>query len=175
MNDVRADVDAILKNNSSTPAEPIVPPSTPKPTAIKVGDLVSIAKGATYYTGKTIPNWVIAKNWYVKSIKKDRVVVDKSEDGKSSIYSAIKLKYLTKVNTNNPEPPKVPDPEPTFKPYLVEVIANALNVRSGPGTNYAVKTVVHKGDVYTIVDEDNGWGKLKSGAGWISLQYTKKR
>ena len=25
-----------------------------------------------------------------------------------------------------------------------------------------------------IVGEQNGWGKLKSGAGWISLEYTKK-
>ena len=27
---------------------------------------------------------------------------------------------------------------------------------------------------YTIVEEKNGWGKLKSGAGWISLAYTKR-
>ena len=28
--------------------------------------------------------------------------------------------------------------------------------------------------MFTIIDEKNGWGKLKSGAGWISLSYTKK-
>ena len=28
--------------------------------------------------------------------------------------------------------------------------------------------------LYTIVDEKDGWGKLKSGAGWISLKYTTK-
>ena len=28
--------------------------------------------------------------------------------------------------------------------------------------------------VYTIIEENNGWGKLKSGIGWISLGYTKK-
>ena len=33
---------------------------------------------------------------------------------------------------------------------------------------------VRRNEVYTIVGEKNGWGKLKSGAGWISLQYTKK-
>ena len=31
-----------------------------------------------------------------------------------------------------------------------------------------------KGQVYTIIDEKNGWGKLKSGAGWINLDYAKK-
>ena len=33
---------------------------------------------------------------------------------------------------------------------------------------------VKKGDVFTIVETQNGWGKLKSGAGWISLGYTEK-
>lgn len=62
----------------------------------------------------------------------------------------------------------------TFEPYKIKVTASALNYRSGPGTNYAVKGVIRKGEVYTIVEEKNGWGKLKSGAGWISLQYTQK-
>lgn len=58
--------------------------------------------------------------------------------------------------------------------YLVKVTANALNVRKGPGTNYGINgTITNKG-TYTIVEENNGFGKLKSGAGWISLAYTKK-
>ena len=62
----------------------------------------------------------------------------------------------------------------TFMPYAVRVTANVLNVRSGPGTGYKITTSIKKNEVYTIVEEKNGWGKLKSGAGWISLKYTKK-
>lgn len=58
--------------------------------------------------------------------------------------------------------------------YLVEITASVLNVRKGPGTNYKIATTVKKGGVYTIVSESNGWGKLKSGAGWIKLSYTKR-
>lgn len=58
--------------------------------------------------------------------------------------------------------------------YTVKITASVLNVRKGPGTNYDVSTTVRKNEVYTIVEEKNGWGKLKSGAGWISLQYTSK-
>lgn len=65
-----------------------------------------------------------------------------------------------------------------FKPYLVKITASVLNVRAGAGTSYKVNTTVQKGGVYTIVEEKtNGstkWGKLKSGAGWISLDYCKK-
>lgn len=64
--------------------------------------------------------------------------------------------------------------ETKFGPYRVVITADVLNVRSGPGTDYPVVTKVKQNDVYTIVDEQNGWGKLKSGAGWICLDYTKK-
>lgn len=68
-------------------------------------------------------------------------------------------------------------PEPAQQPtgtYKVRITANTLNVRAGAGTSYKVTTTVKKGGIYTIVEEKDGWGKLKSGAGWISLKYTEK-
>ena len=58
--------------------------------------------------------------------------------------------------------------------YVARVTATALNVRKGPGTSYEVSTVIYKGGAYTIVEEKDGWGKLKSGAGWICLKYTER-
>lgn len=58
--------------------------------------------------------------------------------------------------------------------YKVRITANTLNVRAGAGTSYKVTTTVKKGGIYTITAEQNGWGKLKSGAGWISLKYTER-
>lgn len=63
---------------------------------------------------------------------------------------------------------------PSTTSYTVKITADVLNVRAGAGTNYKVNTQVRKGEIYTIVGESNGWGKLKSGAGWISLKYTSK-
>lgn len=62
----------------------------------------------------------------------------------------------------------------TSKTVKVMVTATALNVRSGPGTSYSKVATVKKNDVYTITQKKNGWGKLKSGAGWISLEYVKE-
>ena len=59
--------------------------------------------------------------------------------------------------------------------YTVKITTTVLNVRQGAGTNYPITTKVREGEIYTIVEEDNGWGKLKSGAGWISLKYTDKQ
>ncbi len=65
-----------------------------------------------------------------------------------------------------------------MKPYTVKITADVLNVRKGPGTGYGIATQVKRGEVYTIVAEEmNGatkWGRLKSGAGYISLAYTQK-
>lgn len=63
-------------------------------------------------------------------------------------------------------------------PYRVRITANVLNVRKGPSVlNGIVRTVKQK-EVYTIVDEKNGWGLLISYAskrnGWINLKYTSK-
>lgn len=62
----------------------------------------------------------------------------------------------------------------------VKVSISDLNIRKGPGTNYA-RTGKYTGKgVFTIVEQttgmgsDSGWGKLKSGAGWISLDFAKK-
>ena len=66
------------------------------------------------------------------------------------------------------------DKPTAFKPYKVQVTTSALNIRKGAGTNYAVSGSIRDKGVYTIVAEKDGWGKLKSGAGWISLAYTKK-
>lgn len=68
---------------------------------------------------------------------------------------------------------KAETPAPAAK-YMVKVTANALNIRSGPGTAYGVVGCIRDKGTYTIVQETGNWGKLLSGAGWISLKYTKR-
>lgn len=57
----------------------------------------------------------------------------------------------------------------------VQIITDSLNVRSGPGTQYGQVGTVKKNEKYTITSTSNGWGKLKSRAGWISMnaKYVK--
>ncbi len=54
----------------------------------------------------------------------------------------------------------------------VKVTANVLNIRSGAGTNYAIKGTTKKGSVHEMLEEKNGWGKIDNG--WISLEYVEK-
>ena len=67
-----------------------------------------------------------------------------------------------------------PSTSTAFKNYDVVINTPVLYVRKGPGTNYAVAMTVKNNERYTIVGEQNGFGKLWSGAGWISLAYTNR-
>jgi hypothetical protein len=58
-------------------------------------------------------------------------------------------------------------------PFLVRVSCSDLYIRKGPGTSYKQKGFIKPG-VYTIVETNGEWGKLKSGAGWICLKYANR-
>lgn len=74
----------------------------------------------------------------------------------------------------SPTAPVTPVETPKPSPYLVKVTDSALNIRKGPGTQYAVVGCIRNKGTYTIVETQSNWGRLKSGAGWICLNYTKK-
>ena len=78
----------------------------------------------------------------------------------------INLKYVKPVTTTTTSGKAVN--------YRVRITASSLNVRKEPNVSAKITTTVKKDNVFTIVEEKDGWGKLKSGAGWINLSYTKK-
>ena len=65
-------------------------------------------------------------------------------------------------------------------PFSVQVDILDLNIRTGAGTNYAKTGETTGKGVFTIVEvkagqgASAGWGRLKSGAGWISLDYATR-
>ena len=70
--------------------------------------------------------------------------------------------------------------EPKKTQFRVKVSIPDLNIRKGPGTNYLTTGSFTGVGVFTIVDvkdgkgASTGWGKLKSGAGWISLDHANE-
>lgn len=68
----------------------------------------------------------------------------------------------------------------TDTPFLVKVSIPDLNIRKDAGTNTAKTGICTGVGVFTIMEvksgkgSDSGWGRLKSGAGWISLDYCQR-
>ena len=131
--------------------------NTGKGGTFKVGDKVVVSKNATTYaTGQKMASWVKGQTYTVQEAKSDRCLL-------SDIVSWVFNKDLTLEGA------------PAFQPYIVIVDTDVLNVRTGAGVSYPIATTVKRGQAFTIVEVKDGWGKLKSGAGWISLEYTKKK
>lgn len=140
---------------------------------IKPGNIVEIEKAAVYYNGDEIPNWVKNLQWIVKEVNGNRIVIDKSADGKHAICSPIHAKYLNVVNKVRPA-----------EDFKVSISIPNLNIRKGPGTSYSTLGRFTGVGVFTIVDvkpgqgSSSGWGLLKAYEkdrnGWISLDYAKR-
>lgn len=71
--------------------------------------------------------------------------------------------YDVKKKTTKPAESK-----PAVTPFKVKVSADDLRIRKTPSMHGEIAGYTGKG-IFTITEEKNGWGKLKSGAGWICL------
>ena len=140
-------------------------------TGLKVGDVVNF-KGTQHYTSAA------AKD--AKTCKPGKATITAVAAGKahpyhlkaisgggSTVYGWVNAADISTGSTG------------TATSYRVRTTADVLNIRKGPGTNYGVAGQIKGKGIYTIVAEAAGpgatkWGKLKSGAGWISLDYVTK-
>lgn len=113
-------------------------------------------------------------NWGI-----DRVYKHQDFSGKYCPHKTLDLGWERFLNLIRAELGKttstVPVPNVTnSNGYLVKVTATALNIRSGAGTNNSIVGCIRDKGTYTIVETSGNWGKLKSGLGWICLDYTQK-
>ena len=71
---------------------------------------------------------------------------------------------------------KAPTTKPQPTRFRVKILVPDLNIRKSASFDSEVVGIVHKGEVYTIVETKNGLGKLLSGLGWISMgsKYIQK-
>ena len=54
------------------------------------------------------------------------------------------------------------------------VTASVLRIRKGPSISSSITGSLRRNDTVSIIIEENGWGKLSDGSGWVSLTYIKK-
>ena len=171
METAREDVAELIAANAPVAPAPQPTPAptpVPQPTPTPAKELYRIRK-----------SWDNAKSQIgaYSSLTNAKLACDKAGIEYSVFDSTGKKVYPEDV-IESPEPtptPAAPIPEPTPAkklPRLVRITGSVVNVRNGASLNHKVRTQVRKNEVYTIIAEQDGWGKLKSGAGWICLEYT---
>lgn len=132
-----------------------------------------------------IARLMLQYNWGPELIGTKQINTHQSRSGKycphrtldmgiDRFWNMVRQKY-SELSGKPVEPQPVPTPEPTpANSFLVRVTASALNIRQGAGTNTPIVGTIRDRGTYTIVETSGTWGKLKSGAGWISLNYTER-
>ena len=129
-----------------------------------VGDKVKVlASAKNYATGEIIKSFVKGSTYEIIRIKEDKLLLSKIT---SWVYDHDVEKVSADKNTTTV----------TDESFLVEIICDELNIRQIADFNSKVVGTVKRGEVYTIIKEENGLGKLKSGIGYISMNenYIKK-
>ena len=131
-------------------------------SSFKVGEKVRVKESATQYaTGQALAWFVKGSIYEVTKVAGDKLLL-------SDIISWVWIDDVEKVSANTVVA--------TDNTFLVKIICDELNIRQKADFNSEVIGVVKKGEVFTIVDQQNGLYKLKSGAGWISAgtKYVQK-
>ena len=131
-------------------------------SGFKVGEKVRVKESATQYaTGQALAWFVKGSIYEVTKVAGDKLLL-------SDIISWVWMDDVEKVSANTVVA--------TDNTFLVKIICDELNIRQKADFNSKVIGVVKKDEVFTIVDQQNGLYKLKSGAGWISAgtKYVQK-
>ena len=102
------------------------------------------------------------------------IMVACSVNANASLFSLNKKKVTLKIGETLQLKVNATEPGDTVKkfpatPFLVRVLINNLNYRSEPSMNGRVNGQTGVG-TFTITEVKDGWGRLKSGAGWIWLE-----
>ncbi len=106
-------------------------------------------------------------------MKTDKFCKEQAEEVAHGICDYLGVKYIP-IKEDSVISEVVTQSHNTPMGYLVRINTDELNVRAYAGASYPVVTKVKRGQIYTIVDEVNGWGLLKSKVGYIKLSYTVK-
>lgn len=114
----------------------------------------------------------VIKDKGIYTIVKQKGAWGKLKSGKGWIY--MHKNYCTPVS-RGPSPSIYSSP----KGILYKITGQVVNVRKEPSVQSKIAEQVKKGEQYTIVEikEQGGykWGKLKSGVGWIALNFAVKQ
>ena len=162
----------------------VVTKEVPGHTAIVLSDAVKETVNNTYM-GQGIGTAVATATMNVRSgaattykvydtipkATKVEVLEIKSNGWYKIVWTKCKKGYAFVCNTNSQY--FIYTKKPAFKTHKVKVNCDILNVRQKPSATSKIVSQIKRNGIYTIVAEENGWGKLKSGIGWIKLSYTK--
>ena len=126
----------------------------------KIKDEVCLIPGAVRENGEAIPTSLFGKKLYIRAVTEEgNYIVSMAPRGANN--GTVKKEYVIAYE------------EDAFaNSYLANALIDA-DIRAKPGIAYRVTGTLNKDFVYSIIEEKDGWGRLKMG-GWVSLDEIKR-
>ena len=128
----------------------------------KTGDAVQVIPGAVYANNKEIPDDVLGIKLYVREVKNDVCTVARAKRG--PLLGDIAIENLKPVEGNIE----------VIKPYCVQSRNINIPLFNSANKNSGIIRRLDQFELLTIVDEKNGFGIIKIGAGWVELTKVHK-
>ena len=128
-----------------------------------IGDAVKVLPDATFTSGNKVPASVIDTKVFIRDIKNGNYVIANSMK-KGAALGIIPGAFLKAYTDEN---------EAVIEPYFVKIPNDGFPLYQSFSKNSGVIDRVNRG-LFTIVNEKNGFGKIKVGAGWIELSKVEK-
>lgn len=129
----------------------------------KVGDSVQLIAGAIYLNNnKEVPNSLLNTKLFIREVKENSCVIARAKTG--SILGEVAFDNLKAVQ----------GAVTVINPYLINVTTDNTPVYHSANKNSGIVRRLNRFSLITIIDEKNGFGKIKVGAGWIDLSKVEK-
>lgn len=124
----------------------------------KVGDVVYVVADAIYLNNnKEVPASLLNVKLYVREVKENSCVIARAKTG--AILGEVANDNLKDASENAVQ----------IEPFFVQVQTENFPLYYSANKNSGIVRRANLFDAFTIIDEKNGFGKIKLGKGWVEL------
>lgn len=128
-----------------------------------VGNAVKILAGAKFASGLEVHDSLINTTVYVIEVKENGYYKLSQNKTSRKAIGTVHEEYLVDAEI----------PVETFEPYII-LTTMETNTYTVPSYAAEVKQTLPKGRLFTVIFEENGYGRLKNNRGWIDLDLVTK-
>ena len=113
-------------------------------------------------SGKKATEEQLRLKLYIRDIKDNKCTVARAKTG--PILGIVAKDNVKDVNENIPE----------IEPYVIQILESNTPLYHSSNKNSGILKRLNRFDLFTIVNEKKGFGKIKNGAGWVELAKVQK-
>lgn len=130
---------------------------------IKIGSEVRLMPNTVFLnSNKEATEEQLKLKLYVRDIKDNKYTVARAKTG--PILGIVAKDNLKDANENVPE----------IDPYVVQILESNTPLYHSSNKNSGILKRLNRFALFTIINEKNGFGKIKNGAGWVELTKAQK-